>query len=95
MITPDKQLDYFKQGVAALGGSRSAATAISCSERMMTRLLAGQAALHEGFLADISTALLKHAELCRRLERRLSPAFVSNLVDGQAQEDGRRKRQEA
>lgn len=89
------QLEFFQLAVRALGGSRSAAEAISCSERMMTRLLSGQAKLHEGFLADISAALLRHAELCRHLERRLSPAFVSNLVDGQAQEDGRRKRQGA
>ncbi len=92
MTTPENQTALFAQAVEALGGNRHAAAAIGCSEKTIGRLISGQVALHEGFLKDIATALLEHADHCRKLERRLSPAFPSNLVEGQAQQDGRRTR---
>lgn len=91
-MTPEKQRALFTGAVAALGGYRSAAKAMGVSERTMGRLLAGSAAMHEGFLRDAAAALLAHADHCRRLERRLSPDFPSNLVDGQPAQDGRRAR---
>ncbi|PNU05839.1 hypothetical protein [Novosphingobium guangzhouense] len=92
MTTPENQIELFSQAVDALGGTRSAARALGCSEKTVSRLTSGQVKLHEGFLKDIAAALLEHADRCRKLERHLSPAFPSNLVEGQAQQDGRRTR---
>jgi hypothetical protein len=92
MTTPENQIELFSQAVEALGGRRSAAIAIDCSEKTVGRIMSGQVTLHEGYLKDIAAALLEHADRCRRLERRLSPAFPSNLVEGQPQQDGRRTR---
>jgi len=58
----------------------------------MARLLSAEAPLHDGFLRDIARELIAHADLCRKLERRLSPAFAANLLPGAAKEDGRRLR---
>lgn len=73
----------FQQAVDALGGSRSAARMLTMTERHMTRLLTGNSPLHSGILEDIGRALIEHAELCRLLERQLSPAFAENRVPDQ------------
>jgi hypothetical protein len=91
-IPPETQLDTFRLAVDALGGIRPAARKIGVTERTMGRLLSGASPLHTGFLADIGTALLDQAQTCRALERRLNPAFISNLTADQRIEkrDGRR-----
>ncbi len=86
-MTPQEQLGLFARAVDALGGPRAVARTLSCSERTVSRLLSGEAALHEGWLRDISSALLEHANVCRKLERSLSPDFPSNLLAGQARGD--------
>lgn len=89
---PSTQLDLWNEAVQMLGGQRPAARVLGCSERTVRGLCSGERPIHEGWLRDISIALLALAERARLVERKLSPAFVSNLVDGQAQEDGRRLR---
>ncbi|WP_374414251.1 hypothetical protein [Novosphingobium colocasiae] len=93
-MTPERQLELFKQAVAALGGHRRAAAVIGCTERTMSRLLSGQQDLHDGWLADLSAALIAHADQCRLLERQLSPDFSANRIPGQARPDARRTRWE-
>jgi hypothetical protein len=52
-------------------------------------LLSGERELHDGFLRDTAKALIEHAELCRQLERKLSPAFAANLTERQAERLGK------
>lgn len=82
-MDPQDQLELFRDAVALLGGSRTAAARLGVAERTVTRLLAGETTLHTGFLADMAKALLDHAEACRAMERRLSPAFADNLTEAQ------------
>jgi hypothetical protein len=88
---PENQLLHFRLAVELLGGSRSAARAIDVSDRTMTRLIAGEADLHDGFMRDMAKALLRQAEACRELEKVLNPIFSSNVAEDQAHEDGRRE----
>ena len=74
------QLEYFRQAVDLLGGQRPTARAIGVAERTIRALLSGERQLHPGFLQDAATALLEHAEQCRKLERLISPAFSGNLT---------------
>jgi len=87
---PATQLEHFRRAVELLGGSRSAARALNVSERTISRLLSGSMTLHDGFLADMAAALIALADEARALERRLSPAFAANLIEGQPKADGRR-----
>ncbi|MCJ2181583.1 hypothetical protein MTR62_02495 [Novosphingobium sp. 1949] len=83
-MTPQEQLSLFARAVDALGGASGVARTLSCTESAVGEVLSGQEALHEGWLRAISSALLEHANLCRKLERSLSPDFPSNLLEGQA-----------
>lgn len=85
-MTHDDQRALFTKAVEALGGVRAASVILACSERTVSRLLTGEMALHEGWLRGVSSALLDHAVLCRKLERSLSPDFPSNLLEGQARD---------
>lgn len=89
---PSTQLERWNHAVELLGGQRATARLLGCSERTMRALCSGERQLHEGWLRDISAQLLQHAEACRLAERGLSPAFASNRVEGQRDEDGRRQR---
>jgi hypothetical protein len=89
-IPPEQQHALFIEAATLLGGQRSAARAMNVSERTMGRLLAGQAALHDGFLRDMAGALRTHAEACRALERRIAPELPSNRAPDQPAEDARR-----
>jgi hypothetical protein len=80
---PDHQLALFREAVRALGGQAAAAKALPLSERSVRRLVAGAGTLHDGLLEDTAKALVRHADLCRELERQLSPAFASNLTEDQ------------
>jgi len=89
--TSQHQLDLFREAVAALGGQAATARYLGTSDRQIRFLCAdidadNRRALHVGFLRDIARALVDHADLCRRLERQLSPAFASNLT---AEQQGR------
>ncbi len=86
-MTPQEQLSLFSRAVDALGGVRAVARTLDCSERTVSRLLTGEMALHEGWLRAIASALLEHSNLCRKLERSLSPDFPSNLLECQARKD--------
>lgn len=81
---PETQRALFGEAVALLGGQRRAARAIGVAERTIHAVVAGERTLHDGFLRDIAAALIAHAEACRQLERRLSPAFAANLTERQA-----------
>lgn len=86
---PTQQLQLFNMAIDLLGGPRSAARAIGVSERTMLRLGAGDTALHDGFLRDVSAALVVHAKACSEIEKKLNPLFTGNLVDEQPRADGR------
>lgn len=73
------QLELFSRAVAALGGQQATARALDMSDRSLRMLLSGQRRLHAGILEDLADALVAHADLCRKLERQLSPAFAGNL----------------
>ncbi|MCJ1959210.1 MULTISPECIES: hypothetical protein [Novosphingobium] len=93
-MTSQEQLTLFTRAVEALGGVRAVAQILGCSERSVGRLLTGEMALHEGWLRGVSSALLEHAVLCRKLERSLSPDFPSNLLSGQARAAGSGRRED-
>lgn len=73
------QRDYFARAVQLLGGNSRAARELDISERSVRMFIAGERRLHSGILEDIAKALIKHADECRAIERKLSPAFASNL----------------
>jgi hypothetical protein len=85
---PDTQLAQFTRAVELLGGQRATARYLKVSERTIRFLLAGERALHDGWLRDVSAALIAHADECRQMERQLSPAFASNLTAEQARRQG-------
>lgn len=80
---PETQLARFRDAVGLLGGQRAAARMLGCNERTMRGLFSGERALHDGWLRDTAAALIAHADACRALERRISPAFVGNLTPDQ------------
>ncbi len=82
-MEPAEQLDLFRQSVAAIGGTQRAAVRLGISTRHLERLMAGKSDLHVGLLRDVAAALLTHADACKALERRLSPAFAANLTPDQ------------
>lgn len=88
----DEQRARFNLAVNALGGQRATADMLNCSERTVRDLVSGKRAIHTGFLRDISAALVRHAEMCRQLERHLTPELRKNLTEAQRTEssDGRR-----
>ena len=76
----DTQRELFSRAVAALGGQQATARALDMSDRSVRMLLAGERRLHPGILEDMAKALIAHADLCRQLERQLSPAFATNMT---------------
>lgn len=78
------QLEYFTRAVALLGGQQATSRALNMSDRSVRMLLAGDRRLHAGILEDMANALIAHADECRTLERKLSPAFASNRTEAQA-----------
>lgn len=94
MQSPQHQLDLFRQAVAALGGQHAAARYLKVNDRTMGKLCSDIGApnhtdLHDGHLRDIAAALIEHAELCKRLDRQLSPAFAANLTGHQLARQGK------
>jgi hypothetical protein len=92
-ITDETQRELFACAAELLGGQRATARALDVTDRTVRALLAGERPLHAGFLRDVAAALIAHADACRKLERRLSPAFLDNLTAAQRDEnprDGRR-----
>lgn len=85
-IDPDSQLAHFRAAVQLRGGVRSAARELGCNDRTLYSLVYGERDLHDGWLRDMAAALIKHADTCRALERKISPAFVGNLTTAQQTE---------
>lgn len=86
------QLEYFARAVQLLGGNTATARALDVNERTVRMFISGQRRLHAGILEDIGKALIDHADECRALERKLSPAFAGNRTEAQARpplHDGR------
>lgn len=77
------QLQIFRRAVELLGGAIPTSQYLKVSERQVRGLLAGERTLHNGFLRDTAAALIEHADTCRQLERRISPAFSGNLTEAQ------------
>ncbi|MFD2401284.1 hypothetical protein [Novosphingobium soli] len=82
------QLTLFTQAVEALGGQRGTARILGIEESALRRRLAGEEALDSTILRDIARALIDHADRCRKIERKLSPAFSENLTAEQAERFG-------
>lgn len=82
-VDPDSQLARFRDAVQLLGGVRTAARALDCNDRTLYSLIYGKRPLHDGWLRDMAAALIKHADTCRELERKISPAFSANLTKDQ------------
>lgn len=80
---PADQLALFSLAVDLLGGQRATARALDIGERTVRGLCSGERPLHDGFLRDAAAALIEHANRCRALERRISPAFAANLTEDQ------------
>ncbi|MFC0686165.1 MULTISPECIES: helix-turn-helix domain-containing protein [Sphingomonadaceae] len=80
---PDIQLAIFAQAVDAVGGQRVMARYMGVSEKEVRDFLSGDVALDRNALRSASQGLIKQADMCRRLERKLSPAFVENMTDKQ------------
>ncbi|PTR07909.1 MULTISPECIES: hypothetical protein [unclassified Novosphingobium] len=80
----ETQREIFTEAVEALGGPRTVAQQLGVTERTIFRLTSGQSRIHEGWLEDISKALIAHADHCRKLEQRLHPAFAANRTEAQA-----------
>ena len=78
------QQEYFARAVQLLGGQQATSRALNMSDRSVRMLLAGERRLHAGILEDMAKALIAHADECRTLERKLSPAFAGNLTEAQA-----------
>lgn len=77
------QLEYFARAVQLLGGNTATARALDINERTVRMFIAGDRRLHAGILEDIGKALIAHADECRALERKLSPAFAGNRTEAQ------------
>lgn len=86
---PEIQLEIYQQAVQALGGIRAHARALGMAERHGARLYSGNRAVTVSILADTAAALIDHADLCRQLERQISPAFGGNLTPAQQERQGR------
>lgn len=82
-IDPDTQHALFREAVDAIGGQAAAARVIPCNVRHAGRLYSGASPLHAGILENMARALISHADRCRQLERRISPAFAANLTERQ------------
>jgi DNA-binding transcriptional regulator YdaS (Cro superfamily) len=82
-MLPVEQIERFTIAVELLGGQHNAARILQISDRMVSDLCNGQRPLDIGFLRNISRALIMHADACRLMERRLSPAFLDNVLPGQ------------
>lgn len=80
---PDSQLARFRKAVQLIGGTRAAARELGVSDRTIYGLIYAKRDLHDGFLRDMAAALIRHADDCRALERKISPAFVGNLTADQ------------
>lgn len=83
MTDTETQLQIFAEAIELLGGQGASAAALKINERTLRKLLAGDKALHAGFLEDMSNALLTHAARIREVERRLNPGFAANLTERQ------------
>jgi hypothetical protein len=78
------QQEYFARAVQLIGGQQATSRALNMSDRSVRMLLSGDRRLHAGILEDMAKALIAHADECRALERKLSPAFASNRTEAQA-----------
>ncbi len=94
-VDPDSQLARFRDAVQLLGGVRSAARELDCNDRTLYALIYGKRDLHDGWLRDMAAALIRKADACRELERKISPAFVANLTKDQQTGDRHHNRFDA
>ena len=86
---PEQQHADFRAAIDALGGTAAFAKKLGFTQRHAGRLYSGASAPHDGILRDTAAALIEQADICRRLERKLSPAFASNLTEEQRSREGR------
>lgn len=84
----DIQLAIFSQAVDALGGQRALARHLGIAEREVRDWISGEVPLNYATLRETARALIAHSDMCRRLERKLSPAFSENLTAAQIEHLG-------
>jgi len=82
-MLPIEQIERFSAAVDLLGGQPAAARILNIPESVLRELCDGKRPLNVRLLRDISRALIAHAKACRLLERRLSPAFLENILPEQ------------
>lgn len=86
-VDPADQLLLYRQAVDALGGIGEHARLCNFAPRTGRYFYAGARPVSQGILADTAKALQAHADLCRQLERKLSPDFLTNLTQRQREQD--------
>lgn len=77
------QLELFSHAVTLLGGNTATARELGMNERSVRFILDGTRRPHAGILEDMAKALIRRADECREVERKLSPAFAANLTEAQ------------
>ncbi|WP_324694544.1 hypothetical protein [Novosphingobium sp. RL4] len=75
--------------MTALGGQTVTARILDVTPRAVRRWLTGERPLHDGIMREVGRALIRHADHCRKLERKISPAFAGNLTERQLQRMGK------
>lgn len=83
MRSVEAQLSLCNSAVELLGGKAAVARILSCDADRVVALCSGVQPLEEHTLREVSRALLRHADRCRKLERQLSPDFSGNLTEAQ------------
>jgi DNA-binding transcriptional regulator YdaS (Cro superfamily) len=79
-ITYEQRRQHFIAAVNLLGGQAKAAARLDIAERTMRDLVSGRRHIHDGFMADITTALYDRERMCRELARKTDPLFIANRV---------------
>lgn len=64
-------LAFWHDGVTFLGGTRATARALDIAERTVRAISSGERTLHQGYLADLRTALLRQADIATDLADRI------------------------
>lgn len=74
------RLANFIRAVDLLGGQRATAQILGIAERTMRDLVSDRRHIHDGFMADITSALYDRERTCRELARATDPLFSANRV---------------
>jgi DNA-binding transcriptional regulator YdaS (Cro superfamily) len=80
-LTYEQRRADFIRAIQLLGDSQAnVARLLDIHERTVRDLVSGRRHIHDGFMADITAALVEHASQCRELAKRTDPLFTANRV---------------